>query len=377
MLKTKKKIKSGHSINKKDNEKQTDELTRNGYYKPVDMSKYSMPAKAEVEELYGNKIRIEGLDKCSSYRKNVIGNRRYIAAAGLFNTGTNLLFKLLQRNCYIPERWPDNTTTPFSSPNIKDKLFDCETGKCKKLKSQFNKDTGMRDTVPWWKHGKVEWRDNPPSGPNFKQSYFAKTGPGEDYDKINALPIVMIKDPVNWMSSMCRNPYSANFYHRRSSQCPSFDNTNPADELTSPKHNLRLIRVSTPRHKGKKYSYMYNSLVDMWNKYYGEWMHASFPNLIVRYEDLLFHPEEVITQVCECGGGVMRDEFQELVGPAKKHGKGIMGRRDKESRTDSNIAAIVYGTKEIRNSVLNSKDRHYTRDNLDRSIMHHFRYPNP
>lgn len=338
-------------VERKNSDKKEEELTQYGYYKAVNMSKYSIPSTADVEELYGNKIIIEGLGQCSAYRKNVISKKRYIASAGLFNTGTNLLFKLLQRNCYIPERY---NTSSFSSQNITDDLFDCETEKCNKRKSQFNKAIGMRDTVPWWKHGKVEWRDSSSS------------------DHLNALPVVMIKDPVHWMSSMCRNPYTANFY--RDSQCPVLDTTgNPL----SRKYNLRLVNVSTPKYKGKRYSYMYDSLVDMWNTYYHEWMNVSFPNLIVRYEDLLFHPEEVITQVCTCSGGVMRDDFRALMTPAKKHGKGVMGKRNGIGRTDSNIAAIMYGTKEIRKSVLNRKDKQYTRDHLEQSIMHHFQYPQP
>jgi hypothetical protein len=53
----------------------------------------------------------------------------------------------------------------------------------------------------------------------------------------------------------------------------------------------------------------YTSLVDMWNVWYKDWHDVSFPRLMVRFEDLLFHAEDVVSQVCACGGGEDRSLF--------------------------------------------------------------------
>ena len=58
----------------------------------------------------------------------------------------------------------------------------------------------------------------------------------------------------------------------------------------------------------------YTSMVDLWNTWYGQWYDMEIPRLMVRFEDLLFHAEETITKVCECGGGKMQKKFRYMEG---------------------------------------------------------------
>ena len=51
------------------------------------------------------------------------------------------------------------------------------------------------------------------------------------------------------------------------------------------------------------------------NRRYEEWGDRTFPHLTTRFEDLLFHGEEVTRKACECVGGVFTDDF-EYVGRA-------------------------------------------------------------
>ena len=290
-----------------------------GYSKPIDLGKYSLPSLQEVEDLYGDKVVIHGLDQCKVYRDKVPGKLRFIVPAGLQNTGTNLLYKLLQRNCYIPERWAESpksnysqSQTPFTS-EMED-TYDCFARACKTRLDDFDLDIGMRANAHWWKHAPLSWRDNPP--------YPISRIHGKTYDRMNALPIVMIKDPINWMSSMCRNPYEVSII-RPSGKCPKL----------VPKNRV----VISPSHgKIRRFSYSYDSLVDMFSDYYNEWIsNASFPSLIVRYEDLLFHPKVVIKQVCSCAGGKMRDDgsFSLVENSAKRHGSGIFKRKPLEDES--------------------------------------------
>jgi len=337
---------------------------RVGYFKPFDPEKYSQPTIEEVEVLYGDRIVIHGLDQCKAYRDKVSGRLRYIAPAGLQNTGTNTLYKLLQRNCYIPEHWVENprsnrSETPFT-PDM-DELFDCQKDECKKKLDSFDLTTGIRETVAWWKHGPASWRDNPP----YLIQGIAESKEGKRFDRMNALPVVMIKDPVNWMSSMCRNPYEVSFY-RPMGRCP---------KLTQPEK--RTVTIIPPKGLKNKYIIKYDTLIDMWGYYYNEWTNnASFPNLVVRYEDLLFHPKEVISQVCACAGGKMRDDgFRLMEKSSKPHGFGILG--PKTSRTGLSAATIIYGKKDIRDSVLDHDDKRFARKNLNPNVMNTFNYKPP
>ena len=62
----------------------------------------------------------------------------------------------------------------------------------------------------------------------------------------------------------------------------------------------------------------------MWNKWYEEWEEQTFPRLTVRFEDLLFHGEEVTKVACECVGGVFTNKpFSYIEGSAKENGMPI------------------------------------------------------
>ena len=62
-----------------------------------------LPSWGDAVSLYGDKPIIYGLDTCESYRQTVKPEDRMIGPAGIFNTGTNLLFQLMKDNCDIKE----------------------------------------------------------------------------------------------------------------------------------------------------------------------------------------------------------------------------------------------------------------------------------
>jgi len=336
-------------------------IVKTGYFRSFNLSNHTIPTVANVEELYGGGVIIHGLDHCKDYRFKVPGNKRWIAPAGLQNTGTNTMYKLLQRNCYIPERLKNPSGNPFT-PEI-DAALDCFKPECKKILEIHDINIGMREMVPWWKHAPVSWRDKPPYilTAGIRNSFL-----GEEYDRFNALPVVLIKDPLTWFSSMCRNQYEVKF-PRLKNRCPFFMLRN---SQRTPKSN---VVIRPPRFKRHKYVYRYKSLVDMWNTYYQEWIDAPFPFLIARYEDLLFRPKEVVQKVCHCAGGKLRnDGFHHMQKSSKNHGKGA-GTAENKMFT----SAILYGTKEIRNFILNEIDAAFVRRELDAQLMDEFHYTMP
>jgi hypothetical protein len=127
-----------------------------------------LPSVEEIQSLYGNRTHILGLDRCEEYRNSVSPENRLIGPAGLFNSATNLLVSLLRFNCVNVAR----------------------------VNQDFKNFTdGILYQAPWGKHNPLSWRLH----------HETKSTMGR-LDQRDFLPIVMVKDPVSWMASMCRHP---------------------------------------------------------------------------------------------------------------------------------------------------------------------------
>jgi hypothetical protein len=115
-----------------------------------------LPTLAQWTRQYGNVQSgpvIIGMDSCERYRQQVKQRRRYAAPAGMYNTGTNALFFHLKHNLQAAQKYE----------------------------------------VPWGKHLMESLRLTH-TDPSMKM-----------VDKQDAMPIVMIRDPLHWMQSMVRD----------------------------------------------------------------------------------------------------------------------------------------------------------------------------
>ena len=63
------------------------------------VQKAKLPPVEEIQSMYGTKSYIVGLERCEDYREAVEPEHRLMGPAGLFNSATNLLYKLLTLNC--------------------------------------------------------------------------------------------------------------------------------------------------------------------------------------------------------------------------------------------------------------------------------------
>lgn len=70
-----------------------------------------IPPWGQILENYGAEPVVLGLDRCQAYRDAVPPEQRIVAPAGMFSTGTNLLFALLLYNCLPPPVKGMNTNT--------------------------------------------------------------------------------------------------------------------------------------------------------------------------------------------------------------------------------------------------------------------------
>ena len=72
-----------------------------------------LPSWDDIVSMYGEHPIIHGLDTCQTYRDTVSPEDRMLGPAGIFNTGTNLLFELMKANCNIIEA---RTSTTHREP---------------------------------------------------------------------------------------------------------------------------------------------------------------------------------------------------------------------------------------------------------------------
>jgi len=283
-----------------------------------------LPTWDDVVSLYGEKPIISGLETCEPYRQAVKPADRMIGPAGMFNTGTNLLFELMKVNCDIKE-----AHTKHREPRR----------------------NGMRWQAPWGKH-------NPPTTHRF-QNVAKAWGTGIKQDDF--MPVVLIKDPYSWMGSQCRHKYTT-FWGHDDEHCPNLIRWRITEEDVP-----SIVRV-----KFALVMKTYESLLDMWNKWYEEWHDQTFPHLTTRFEDLLFHGEEVTRVACECVGGDFTNNFQYVEDSAKPATNGIH-----KGANGLVKAMLQYGDPEKRLVGFTDRDRRYASKAVNTELMRKYAYSAP
>jgi len=197
--------------------------------------------------------------------------------------------------------------------------------------------------VPWGKHNPI----------SFRSKHVAAMSKKLNINQTNVLPVVLIKDPYSWMGSMCRKNYAAHWDHWKN-HCPNL----------MPDHNGGMPSEVTVRfqdwHKPK-----YESLVGFWNDWYGDYMAIdSFPRLIIRFEDMLFHLDEVMNEICQCAGGQMKGHVHMITESAKRH-----------ANTNGLLAALSrYGRDDKRTDGMTKGDLSYSQKKLRKDLMETFGY---
>jgi hypothetical protein len=250
----------------------------------------NLPSWEEVRTQYGNDPIIHGLNTCETYRAMVrnAGQPPKPRLAGLFNTGTNLLNKLFTKNF----------------------------GNLPKLKRN-EKPYG----VPWGKHSLAKYRlqvkyplDHPDPSPKL------------------VLPIVVVRDPYQWMQSMCKKPYALKWNHDKghpnlflsTNKSSSSIGVSANSNANATMNQVTLEYPELDRCSSCSKTDSFESLASVWTNWNRQYVfnNASYPRLVIRYEDLLFHAEHLFQKISECAGiSTITARFKYQVGAAKKHGK--------------------------------------------------------
>jgi hypothetical protein len=303
-----------------------------------------LPSWSEVTSLYGSTPQIVGLDQCTNFQLHIPKDDAYIAPSGLFNTGTNLLSETMQKYCSLPSR--SQSKKRLAHPNGEPPLL--------------RQISGMLWQVPWGKHNPISWRTH----------HNAVVG-STNVEQTHVLPVAIIKDPFHWMGSMCRHSYAANWGHDPL-HCPNL----VPSEVDIGKRGITVssksIPVTVAFQQDKKTQY--DSLLDLWNKWYGEYLEIKeFPRLIIRFEDLLFHLEETVTEICHCAGGTVinAENGIHLKNEAAKKGNAHGG-------SNGLLSAISrYGSKQHRLGTMTTNDIQHANENANSELMKLFHYNYP
>jgi hypothetical protein len=236
----------------------------------------SIPPWSTIIHNYGKEPVILGLERCEAYRQSVKPKDRFVAPAGLFSTGTNLFHQLMSAHCkpHIHVRRPFVTWQ-----------------------------------APWGKHN-----------PEFARERYAPEMTAH-HNQTACLPVLTVRHPYTWLESICIKNYNLIWDHDFD-QCPK---------------ELSLHRKVNAQF-GVAPETVYDSVAHAWKEWNIPYLEQQYyPILIIRHEDLVFRPKEVISKVCECVGGVMEKEFSYQTETAKKgHGHG-------GDRTDLLKAWTKYG----------------------------------
>uniref|UniRef100_A0A7R9ZLF0 Sulfotransferase domain-containing protein n=1 Tax=Craspedostauros australis TaxID=1486917 RepID=A0A7R9ZLF0_9STRA len=213
---------------------------------------------------------------------------------------------------------------------------------------------GMLSQVPWAKHKDARSRWN--------HTII------DDIPKQHVLPVVLVRDPYFWMQSMCKEGYGARWSHSPKHHCP---NLVPNEYDRRRFARLRNATSTTVwMGENQRVGPNWPSLIHYWNDWYRSYVsEADFPRLIIRFEDTLYHGEEVMRQVCECAGAEPLKPFTYLVDNAKSD--------HKQAKNDFAAAVLKYGNEDGRYRNMTSDDLTFARLNVDKELLRMFHYKLP
>jgi hypothetical protein len=260
----------------------------------LNIHKQNLPPWSQILENYGgkNEAIILGLEYCEDYRKTTPFKDVALGPSGLFSTGTNLLYTLLKSNCQSPDH------------------------------SRYGRQRPLKFTlmqVPWGKHNPEEARGVYEVG--YMKRYVE--------NPMTVLPVVSIRHPYTWMSAMCRHTYGTQWMHIPELCYKTLNLISPVEKVPyGAKNGTQSFRNS------------YKSLAHMYMEWYQPFFRQrDYKRLMIRFEDLVFRPKEVVTQVCECVGGTVtgwKGKFQYKIKSSNRgpgHGQ----------RSDLITAFVKYG----------------------------------
>ncbi len=298
---------------------------------------------------------ILGLESCPRFRERVPPKERFLGVAGNFNSGTTAFGIALQKNCRMEDHSGEQNFV------------------MRKRRTVFATNVnGMLSMVPWAKHKTADYRHNNTIHPPISI----------DHDKV--MPVVLVRDPFYWMQSMCKEGYGVRWDHDSKFHCPNLI-PNDFDKKRFPKlGNNNQAPVPVWMGANPSVGPSWPSLIHYWNAWYESYYdnindliekkNPSWPRLMIRFEDTLFYPKQVMKQICHCGGGKLLfnntqpyDYNLEESKPDHKH----------QQKNNFVTAMIQYGTNSTRLRNMTEMDVAFAMEHLSPTLMQAFGYSYP
>jgi hypothetical protein len=109
----------------------------------------------------------------------------------------------------------------------------------------------------------------------------------------------------------------------------------------------------------------FSSLAHLWTEWHQEYLAAGFPRVVIRYEDMVFHPQKVMRTLTDCVGLSLKKPFQINVEASKQHGMSA-GRKEA-------MANVVQ--RKAHFAGMMEKDLEIARVGLDQKLITSLHYP--
>mmetsp|Transcript_17949 Transcript_17949/g.49741 ORF Transcript_17949/g.49741 Transcript_17949/m.49741 type:complete len:510 (+) Transcript_17949:487-2016(+) len=289
-----------------------------------------------------------------------------------------------------------------------------------------------------------------PTTPTVPQSSSVPQSSEPIVDHDSVLPVVLVRDPFYWMQSMCREGYGVRWDHDAKRHCPNLV-PDASDRARAARKESRKQKQRQQQWQGEDDTLplststssvpvwmganptegqTWPSLIHYWNAWYESYYYnhdfdyysgndyyssqakdesvvgseqrkpkrkpkldrnrpgSNWPRLIVRFEDTLFYPSEVMAEVCHCGGGRLIGE------PSSGNGNRNGGSYEQQIRHDYSLedskphhrhegksnfvqAMVRYGTNATRLHNMTRDDIRFAVEHLNPELMKAFGYSYP
>jgi len=161
------------------------------------------------------------------------------------------------------------------------------------------------------------------------------------------MPVVTVRHPYTWLYALCTHPYSLQWTHRPEYCDRSLFLKFPVTaNLASLRHHSSALNgtAANMRMNSRDGNTTFDSLIHVWREWNLEYFQQQeYPMLMVRFEDLVFRPKQVIEQVCHCVGGTLKSESDEKEPFWYLQESANLGQGHGTHRSDLVSAVIRYG----------------------------------
>jgi len=374
----------------------------------------SLPRWSQVTDMIGTQPKLIGLEQCQAFQRNGDIADKILAVAGCFNSGTNLLAKTLVRNCVMHKRqekygtkqlgirWqvPYGKHTPpkdeeFRNSHVAQKSENVTA-------AQTLPAVMIRDPFRWLQsmcshHYTTRWpRVFRQDHPYYHCPNLWPTEPEKHRLKLlQREPLIEDQDVLVTESEADSPRDTPEAGEIKANDTSPADESQDDDKSSVEEQNLQqqsrdrsqLTLEELKRHyfpvrvKYSNFTRHHRSLVHFYNEWYQEYLDLQdYPHLIIRMEDLLFFPDEVVPQICECAGGklkVTRKAHVHIVAESAKLKHSTKFMEEGQEHTGYLDALIRYGTSKTRFKGMTPQDLQYASHYLNRTIMDLFQYGYP